>query len=237
MARGAVERGTETIFHSGDASSQKFEDELSMQGPAGSFDPAGRTSNEQYTDSQKYMSSQMYVGSQKYVENVSRQYMEYLKYMQRYMNSQRYMDTAGFTADGNVECFKRRHRTELKHGKVSMLANMGYIAPEILCFTEAEVEKEKQLYTTMDHITACSPATCLPPWAQRLQTCCATDPPAGRTELEHRKASVLASMDHIAPERTVLLPGYLSPSVGTKAADVPNQMADISRMACTVRPK
>ena len=39
--------------------------------------------------------------------------------------------TAGRTADGNVETFARRRATELKHGRISMLATMGYITPEI----------------------------------------------------------------------------------------------------------
>merc|ERR1719436_1490867 len=42
-----------------------------------------------------------------------------------------FWDPAGFTADGNVENFKRRRQTELKHGRVSMLATMGYITPEL----------------------------------------------------------------------------------------------------------
>ena len=42
-----------------------------------------------------------------------------------------FWDPAGFTADGNVENFKRRRQTELKHGRISMLATMGYITPEI----------------------------------------------------------------------------------------------------------
>merc|ERR1719476_1021833 len=40
-------------------------------------------------------------------------------------------DPAGFTADGSTENFARRRQTELKHGRVSMLATMGYITPEI----------------------------------------------------------------------------------------------------------
>merc|ERR1712060_755635 len=40
-----------------------------------------------------------------------------------------FWDPAGFTADGNVENFARRRQTELKHGRVSMLATMGYITP------------------------------------------------------------------------------------------------------------
>ena len=44
----------------------------------------------------------------------------------------RFWDPAGFTADGSVEDFKRRRQTELKHGRISMLATMGYITPERL---------------------------------------------------------------------------------------------------------
>merc|ERR1719251_472364 len=42
-----------------------------------------------------------------------------------------FWDPAGFTNDGDVENFKRRRQTELKHGRISMLATMGYITPEI----------------------------------------------------------------------------------------------------------
>merc|ERR1711953_1077538 len=42
-----------------------------------------------------------------------------------------FWDPIGFTSDGNVEDFNRRRTTEIKHGRVSMLATMGYITPEI----------------------------------------------------------------------------------------------------------
>merc|ERR1712084_211573 len=42
-----------------------------------------------------------------------------------------FWDPAGFTADGSTENFARRRQTELKHGRVSMLATMGYITPEL----------------------------------------------------------------------------------------------------------
>jgi len=42
-----------------------------------------------------------------------------------------FWDPAGFTADGSVESFARRRQTELKHGRICMLATMGYITPEI----------------------------------------------------------------------------------------------------------
>merc|ERR1712224_1026561 len=37
----------------------------------------------------------------------------------------------GFTADGDVASFKRRRSVEIKHGRICMLATMGYITPEI----------------------------------------------------------------------------------------------------------
>merc|ERR1712178_281846 len=41
-----------------------------------------------------------------------------------------FFDPLGMTKDGDVEAFKRRSATELKNGRVAMLACMGYIAPE-----------------------------------------------------------------------------------------------------------
>merc|ERR1719210_2643409 len=42
-----------------------------------------------------------------------------------------FWDPLGFTKDGSVEDFNRRRVTEIKHGRVSMLATMGYITPEV----------------------------------------------------------------------------------------------------------
>merc|ERR1719161_1579376 len=42
-----------------------------------------------------------------------------------------FWDPLGFTAEGNAEDFARRLQTEIKHGRVSMLACMGYITPEL----------------------------------------------------------------------------------------------------------
>merc|ERR1719353_2055085 len=71
-----------------------------------------------------------------------------------------FWDPLGFTADGNAEDFTRRRQTEIKHGRVSMLAAMGYITPEL----------------------------------------------------------------------TGKLPGYLSPSMGLKFADIPNGLGAISKV-------
>jgi len=42
-----------------------------------------------------------------------------------------FWDPLGFTRDGSEENFKRRRASELKHGRIAMLATMGYITPEI----------------------------------------------------------------------------------------------------------
>merc|ERR550537_129460 len=43
-----------------------------------------------------------------------------------------FWDPVGFTADGDVAAFKRRRSVELKHGRISMMAAMGYMTPEII---------------------------------------------------------------------------------------------------------
>merc|ERR1719188_1834772 len=45
-----------------------------------------------------------------------------------------FWDPAGFTKDGDVEKFKRRREVEIKHGRVSMLATIGYMVPEYFKF-------------------------------------------------------------------------------------------------------
>merc|ERR1719293_520407 len=42
-----------------------------------------------------------------------------------------FWDPAGLVRDGDAAKFKRRRATEIKHGRVSMLAAMGYMTPEI----------------------------------------------------------------------------------------------------------
>merc|ERR1711988_107544 len=45
-----------------------------------------------------------------------------------------FWDPLGLSADGDVEKFKRRREIEIKHGRVSMLATIGYIVPEYFKF-------------------------------------------------------------------------------------------------------
>merc|ERR1711953_570461 len=42
-----------------------------------------------------------------------------------------FFDPLGFTKDGDESSFKRRRSVEIKHGRICMLATMGYITPEI----------------------------------------------------------------------------------------------------------
>merc|ERR1712226_809235 len=42
-----------------------------------------------------------------------------------------FWDPVGFSADGDVAAFKRRRSVEIKHGRICMLATMGYITLEI----------------------------------------------------------------------------------------------------------
>jgi len=42
-----------------------------------------------------------------------------------------FWDPVGYTADGDVEAFQRRRSVEIKHGRICMLAAMGYITPEL----------------------------------------------------------------------------------------------------------
>merc|ERR1711953_1118400 len=42
-----------------------------------------------------------------------------------------FWDPVGYTKDGDVDTFKRRRSVEIKHGRICMLATMGYITPEI----------------------------------------------------------------------------------------------------------
>merc|ERR1711876_49740 len=42
-----------------------------------------------------------------------------------------FFDPLGFSADGDIASFKHRRSVEIKHGRICMLATMGYITPEI----------------------------------------------------------------------------------------------------------
>merc|ERR1719352_2283731 len=45
-----------------------------------------------------------------------------------------FWDPVGFTADGDVAAYKRRRSVEIKHGRICMIACIGYITPEYFKF-------------------------------------------------------------------------------------------------------
>ncbi|CAJ1390448.1 unnamed protein product [Effrenium voratum] len=244
-----------------------------------------------------------------------------------------FWDPVGFTADGNADVFARRRQTEIKHGRISMLATMGYMTPEItgkfpgylspslglkfadvpnglaaiskvpvlgwaqilaymgfcevskpqspgtpgaagdfgwkvLTSTDPE-EKKKKLASELangrlamvaimgmlfqDGVTgsawgglALNTASAWRAFESEL----GVQPPVGfwdpvgftadgnadvfarrrQTEIKHGRISMLATMGYMTPEITGKFPGYLSPSLGLKFADVPNGLAAISKV-------
>ncbi|CAE7635768.1 unnamed protein product [Symbiodinium sp. CCMP2456] len=144
-----------------------------------------------------------------------------------------FWDPVGFTSDGDVSSFKRRRSVELKHGRISMMATMGYITPEItgklpgflspsagLKFADipnglAAVSKAPVGFWDPAGFTKDGNAE---NFARRRQT-----------ELKHGRIAMLATMGYITPEFSKW-PGYLSPTLGIKFADVPNGLAAISKV-------
>merc|ERR1711904_269301 len=53
-----------------------------------------------------------------------------------------FWDPAGLSKDGDADAFKRRRATEIKHGRVSMIACLGYIVPEYFKFPGYLAPKE-----------------------------------------------------------------------------------------------
>jgi len=58
-----------------------------------------------------------------------------------------FWDPAGFTADGDADVFKRRREVELKHGRVSMFATLGYMVPEYFKFPGYLAPKEGIMFS------------------------------------------------------------------------------------------
>jgi len=62
-----------------------------------------------------------------------------------------FWDPAGFCADGDQAAFRRRRVTELKHGRVSMLAAIGYMVPEGYRFPGYLSPSEDLKFADMPH--------------------------------------------------------------------------------------
>merc|ERR1719450_1075126 len=58
-----------------------------------------------------------------------------------------FWDPVGLSKDGDTTAFKRRRATEIKHGRVSMIACLGYIIPEYIKFPGYLNPSEKLAFT------------------------------------------------------------------------------------------
>jgi len=92
-----------------------------------------------------------------------------------------FWDPAGFTSDGDVEAFKRRRVTEIKHGRVSMLATLGYMVPEGYRFEGYLSPSEGIQFSDVPHGLAAISKVPAAGWAQILAF-------AGYIELVYFKA-------------------------------------------------
>merc|ERR1712039_1150920 len=82
-----------------------------------------------------------------------------------------FWDPLGFCDDGDAEVFRRRRILELKHGRVSMLAAVGYIVPEYFKFDFLIAPSDGLKGVAIDNGLAALKA--LPPegWAQMFAFC------------------------------------------------------------------
>jgi len=79
-----------------------------------------------------------------------------------------FWDPAGFTSDGDVEAFKRRRVTEIKHGRISMLATLGYMVPEGYRFDGYLSPSEGIQFSDVPHGLAAISKVPAAGWAQIL---------------------------------------------------------------------
>merc|ERR1719247_1246835 len=164
-----------------------------------------------------------------------------------------YWDPMGLAKDGNADEFRRRREVELKHGRVSMWAAVGYIVPEYFRWpgycSPSEGLKFADIPNGLGALSKLSGNGLL-----QIFLFCGfletnyfkQDPNRGagdfenagvlgvpgrrQTEIKHGRVSMLACMGYITPELTGKLPGYLSPSMGLKFADIPNGLGAISKV-------
>ncbi|CAJ1328936.1 unnamed protein product, partial [Effrenium voratum] len=119
-----------------------FENELGVQAPVGFWDPAGFTADGSTENFARRRQTELKHGRISMLDGLTGSawgdWANYtaspLRAFENELGVQApvgFWDPAGFTADGSTENFARRRQTELKHGRISMLATMGYITPEI----------------------------------------------------------------------------------------------------------
>merc|ERR1719159_672769 len=79
-----------------------------------------------------------------------------------------YWDPLGLNADGDVETFRRRRESELKHGRICMLACMGYIVPEYIRFPGYLSPSQDLAFSDVPHGLAAMYKVSAYGWAQIL---------------------------------------------------------------------
>mmetsp|Transcript_21303 Transcript_21303/g.67323 ORF Transcript_21303/g.67323 Transcript_21303/m.67323 type:complete len:403 (-) Transcript_21303:134-1342(-) len=77
-----------------------------------------------------------------------------------------FWDPAGFCLDGDAAAFRRRRTTELKHGRVSMLATIGFMVPESYRFPGYLSPSEDLKFEDMPHGLAAISKVPLLGWVQ-----------------------------------------------------------------------
>merc|ERR1712008_636856 len=124
------------------------------------------------------------------------------------------MGPLGLAADGNVETFKRRRETELKHGRISMLATMGYITPELVGKFPGNISPSKGV--TFDSIPNGLGAISKVPalgWVQIFAYCAFCEYSGGRIHRLLRKGNYAERVGAGAPVYLAAVMEYLAAEV------------------------
>jgi len=82
-----------------------------------------------------------------------------------------FWDPLGLASDNNEETFNRRRRVELKHGRVSMLAVIGYIVPEYYRFPGYSSPSENLTFEDVPNGLAALSKVPVAGWAQYFIFC------------------------------------------------------------------
>eukprot|EP00913_Durusdinium_trenchii_P014570 g13669.t1 len=135
-----------------------------------------------------------------------------------------YWDPAGLARDGDAEAFKRRRSVELKHGRIAMLATMGYITPEIAGKFPGYLSPSAGLKFA-DELGVTPPLGFWDP----LGFSKFENPEVAKqqfkrrriVEIQHGRVAMLACIGYIVPEY-FRFPGLCSPSQGLAFTDIPN---------------
>eukprot|EP00434_Breviolum_minutum_P000798 symbB.v1.2.000704.t1/scaffold40.1/size395337/8 len=172
-----------------------------------------------------------------------------------------FWDPVGYTRDGDIEIFKRRRETEIKHGRVAMYATIGYIVPEYFKWPGYLSPSMGLKFADVPNGLAAIGKVPGNGWAQIVafagyyelsvyqykgvpgeygwKAISSQDPEVRKRKLNaelangrlaSRKLNASnATIGYIVPEY-FKWPGYLSPSMGLKFADVPNGLAAIGKV-------